>query len=82
MTQPQCAICQCYVTSGRCWICRHCRDEFGLSTVWDELPEWVRYLVREERVRRKERPITEIDFSDLGECDRAKVQAIGGDDSG
>jgi len=50
--------------------------------VWDELPEWVRYLVREERVRRKERPITEIDFSDLGECDRAKVQAIGGEDSG
>jgi len=82
MTQPQCAICQCYVTSGRCWICRHCRVEFDLGTVWLELPEWVRYMVREERKRRKERPIAEIDISDLGDCDRAKVQAaIGEQDS-
>jgi hypothetical protein len=79
MNKPQCAICQCYVTSGHCWICRHCREEFSLGTKWSELPEWVRFLVHEEQGRRRVRPIVEVDFSDLCYCDRAKVEAAIGD---
>ena len=67
MVKPQCAICQCYVTSGRCFICSHCREEFELGSVWAELPEWVRYLVREERKRRRPHKIEIITFSDLPE---------------
>lgn len=81
MVQPQCAICQCYVTSGRCWICKHCRVEFTLGTKWADLPEWVRYLVHEEQNRRRERAVTEIDYSDLCYADRVKVEmVVGGND--
>ena len=79
MNKPQCAICQCIVTSGRCWVCSHCREEFSLGTRWSELPEWVRFLVHEEQKRRRVHKVEIIDFSDLCYCDRLKVEQVIGE---